>query len=315
MDFAHPRGQVRHFQSFFVEDVGVAAAARGLSPHLYAEVPACGADQTHESGVVCDIHPVVIPLDLRLNAGAERLPVELQPVARGRLFEAADHVGRLLRQLFLAVASGLALEKHGIGNDIDRYAALYQADVRRCLLIDPSQPHARDPLGRYLNRADSFLGTDSSMRLQAANVKLKTIGGRRLGKKKPYGVAVQHQPGARPQTRYVKTLGPQETGLFADGEYHIQSGAGKIFFLDHAQHFTDDGDAALVVPAEHGATIALQDAAVQDWRHTFSWGYRVHVGGKQKRPRARRITAPMSDEIADVPANLLSGIVDPDLCA
>ena len=83
-----------------------------------------------------------------------------------------------------------------------------------------------------------------------------------------------------------------------------------LVFLDHAQDFANDGNAALVVAAENGAAVGAQNIAVEHRHDAFAGNHGIHVSGKQQRRSAGDVAGKMSDEIAYVAADLFSGVVD-----
>src|SRR6266571_793906 len=83
-------------------------------------------------------------------------------------------------QFFLVVTSRFAFQDDGVRHDVDRYAALDNADVRGGLVVDSTELHLRDALGRHFDGADSFFRANSRVSFEALNVKLHTVGGKRF---------------------------------------------------------------------------------------------------------------------------------------
>ena len=210
------------------------------------------------------------------------------------------------------MAARLAFEDDLIGHDIDRHAAFDDADVRRGLVIDAAKLHLRDALGGDFDRVDAFLGADPGMGFQAVDAKLHAVGRRRSGEQEADRVAVEHQAGARAQARDVQTFGADQPGLFANREDDVDGGAGQAILLYNPHDFADDRDAAFVVAAEHGGAVGAQDITVEDRYDAFAGDHRVHVSGKQQRLARRRVTGKLGDQIADVAADLRTGVIDGD---
>src|SRR6266571_5530948 len=160
-------------------------------------------------------------------------------------------------QFFLVVTSRFAFQDDGVRHDVDRYAALDNADVRGGLVVDSTELHLRDALGRHFDGADSFFRANSRVSFEALNVKLHTVGGRRFGKEKSDGVAIQDQSGACSQPAYVEALCADQTGLLANRKNHVDAGAGQALLLDDSQNLADNRDAALIVAAKHGSPVRV----------------------------------------------------------
>src|SRR4051794_13688356 len=116
------------------------------------------------------------------------------------------------------MASRFAFEEDGIRHDVDGDAACDNADIGRRLVVDAAEPHARDTFSGDLNGADASLRANTGVRFEAVNFELEAVRRRRTGEKKAYRVTVEHESRARPEARYVETLGPDEPRLFADGK-------------------------------------------------------------------------------------------------
>jgi hypothetical protein len=109
------------------------------------------------------------------------------------------------------------------------------------------------------------------------NAEFHAVGCRRASEQKTHRVAIEDQAGPRAQVFDIETFGADQSGFLANGENDIDGRAGNMVFLDDAQNFTDDDDAAFVVAAEHCGAIGAQDISVNDRHDTFAGNYRVHV--------------------------------------
>ncbi len=83
-----------------------------------------------------------------------------------------------------------------------------------------------------------------------------------------------------------------------------------MIFLDHLQGFADDGNAALVVAAEHGTAVGAQDISIANRFDAFTRHYGIHVRREEKRRGVRHVSRKVRDQVADVAADLFAGVVD-----
>ena len=108
----------------------------------------------------------------------------------------------------------------------------------------------------------------------------------------------------------IQTFGADQPGLFANREDDVDGGAGQAVFLDNSHDFANDRDAAFVVAAEHGGTVGAQDVTFEDRYDAFAGDHCVHMRGQQQRLARRRVTGKLGEQIADVAADFLAGVID-----
>src|SRR5207244_11198184 len=137
------------------------------------------------------------------------------------------------------------------------FVSSVDAVVRGGLVVVFTELHLRYALGRHFDGADSFFRANSRVSFETMDVKLHTIGGRRFGKEKSDGVAIQDQSGACSQPAYVEALCADQTGLLANRKNHVDAGAGQAVLLDDSQNLADNRDAALIVAAKHGSPVRV----------------------------------------------------------
>src|SRR6185369_16455519 len=135
-------------------------------------------------------------------------------------------------------------------DDVRRRAAVNGADVRRRLHVDAAEAHRRDALGGDLDRVDAFLGRHPRVRFEAVYDELEMIRGGRTGEQVSRCIAVEHEAGARLQTRYVEVLRTEEADLLANRERDLEVAVRDLALLQDTQHLADDRQPRLVVSAE-----------------------------------------------------------------
>ena len=220
------------------------------------------------------------------------------PTGRGLLQRVDDDLAEE-RQLVIVAAAGLAKEMH-LGRDcVAGGAALDGAHVAGGFMIHPAQRHTNQRFGCDGQGVDARLGPKARVRAAPFDGDQKFVGrGAAAGDLARPAAGVQHQTPAGFEAAHVQIAGSLQSQLLFHRQHHFDGRVRQILLLDLLQDLQDDGDARLVITAQHCRAIGIDDAIADDGLDAAAGLHRVHVARKQD-VFARAIFQP-GDEIAVV---------------
>src|SRR5262245_36443804 len=306
VDVAHPGAEVHDLEPAPVEDVGVAAAAHAGRRDRAAGAGGRLGDEAHDRRVVGDDHRLVRGVDGDLDARVG--------VTGGGLLEAAAHVRGLGREPGRVVAAHLGAHRHLVGHDVGRAPAVYDADVRGRLGVDPSEAHGDERLGRDADRAHALLGRHARVRCPPAHDRVDVVrtGGTR--ERAADRVAVEHEAPAGAEAPDVEVLRAEEAELLADREDDVEGRVAEPSLAADADALADDRHARLVVAAEDGLPVAADHVVLDEGADALARADGVHVRAEEQRRRVGG-AGDVRDQVAGLAADGDAGVVEPDLRA
>ena len=186
-----------------------------------------------------------------------------------------------------ALARHLAFRR----DDVVCAATGYATDVGRAVRAHGTEhahlAHALDGTACGLDGTDALLGSDAGMTCLADEARRKgvVIRGCQAGTADVASIVEDEAGLAGRKARRVEVGGATATGLLLDAEDDLDGGILSTLLDERAHRLDDRRDAYLVITAQHGGAIAVDDPIDDAGLHVLAGLHAVEMRGEDNRSR------------------------------
>ena len=254
MDVLHPVREVQARETALVEHVGIGgAAAEAVTRREAGSLERRMGDP--DDGVVTFESVTAIAL--------RHLRLHFAVLEAGREGEGVDHLLDEIGELAFVMRPGLGTQRAPLRDDVASAASLDQADVRRRLVVDASQPQIGDRARGRRNRRAALLRIHAGVGSAAVELHLQGLRVRRAENHvSDRGRLVVDVADACLQALVVECRRTEQADLFLRREQELDSAVRTVLREHTASALEHRGDGGLVVRAEDRAAGVANDAVL-----------------------------------------------------